>query len=111
MPETPAVAPPRRRRKTKTKTPPVVRPEDGLGNGFGWDSQVILHNDDEHTFQYVVGALCAVFGHPEQLAAKIMFEAHFKGRSIAQVEDRKNAVAHAAALRKKGLTATVESIE
>ena len=40
----PAVAPPRK------ETTPAVRSDDGLGNGLGWDSQVVLYNDDVHTF-------------------------------------------------------------
>ena len=35
----PAVAPPRK------ETTPAVRSDDGLGNGLGWDSQVVLYND------------------------------------------------------------------
>lgn len=100
----PAVAPPRR------KTPPVVRPDDGLGNGLGWDSQVVLYNDDVHTFDYVIAALCAVFGHGTQLAGRIAMEAHTKGRAIAEVEEREKAEAHAAILKAGGLRATVESI-
>lgn len=100
----PSVAPPSR------KTTPVARPDDGLGNGPGWDSQVVLFNDDVHTFDYVIAALCAVFGHGEQLAGKIAMEAHAKGRAIAEVEEREKAEAHAAALKAAGLGAAVESI-
>lgn len=100
----PAVAPPRR------KTTPVVRPDDGLGNGLGWDSQVVLYNDDVHTFDYVIAALCAVFGHGARLAGRIAMEAHTKGRAIAEVEEREKAEAHAAILKAGGLRATVESI-
>ena len=100
----PAVAPPRK------ETTPAVRSDDGLGNGLGWDSQVVLYNDDVHTFDYVIAALCAVFGHGAQLAGQIAMEAHTKGRAIAEVEEREKAVAHAAILKAGGLRATVESI-
>ena len=100
----PAVAPPRK------ETTPAVRSDDGLGNGLGWDSQVVLFNDDVHTFDYVIAALCAVFGHGAQLAGQIAMEAHTKGRAIAEVEEREKAEAHAAILKAGGLRATVESI-
>ena len=100
----PAVAPPRK------ETTSAVRSDDGLGNGLGWDSQVVLYNDDVHTFDYVIAALCAVFGHGAQLAGQIAMEAHTKGRAIAEVEEREKAEAHAAILKAGGLRATVESI-
>ncbi len=107
----PTVAPPR---KTKTPSPkteePVVVPDDGLGAGLGWDSQVVLFNDDVHTFDYVIATLCAVFGHGEQLAAKIAVEAHVKGKAIAEVEERTKAEVHVAALKAGGLRAEVESV-
>lgn len=100
----PAVAPPRR------ETTPVVRPDDGLGNGLGWDSQVILFNDDVNTFEHVIACLMSIFGHNMQLAADIALEAHTKGRAIAEVEPREQAEQHAAALKRQGLGASVESI-
>lgn len=89
---------------------PVVRPDDGLGNGLGWDSQVILFNDDVNTFQHVIACLMTIFGHNAQLAADIAMEAHTRGRAIAEVEPREQAERHAAALKRQGLGATVESI-
>ena len=100
----PAVAPPRK------ETTPPDRPDAGHGNGLGWDSQVVLYNDEVHTFDYVIAALCAVFGHGAQLAGQIAMEAHTKGRAIAEVEEREKAEAHAAILKAGGLRATVESI-
>ena len=100
----PAVAPPRK------ETTPAVRPDDGLGNGLGWDSQVVLFNDDVNTFEHVIACLMSIFGHNMQLAADIALEAHTKGRAIAEVEPREQAEQHAAALRHQGLGASVESI-
>ena len=105
----PTIAPPRTAPPLR-KTNPTVHEDNGLGNGLGWDSQVILFNDDVHTFEYVVAMLCSVFGHSVQLAEKIMLEAHTKGRAIAEVEERKKAEEHAASLRSGGLRATVENI-
>jgi len=107
----PTVAPPRKRKEPSPKTEePVVVPDDGLGNGLGWDSQVVLFNDDVNTFEHVIRCLVSVFGHGEQLAAKIAVEAHVRGRAIAEVEERAKAEVHAAALRAGRLRATVESV-
>jgi ATP-dependent Clp protease adaptor protein ClpS len=83
---------------------------DSTGTGGGWDSQVILFNDDVNTFDDVIAALMGVFGHTEPLAEAIAFEAHNTGRAIAEVEPRPDAEKHAAELTALGLRASVESV-
>ena len=83
---------------------------DSDGTGTGWDSQVVLFNDDFNTFDHVIAALMGVFGHTEPLAEAIAYEAHNTGRAIAEVEPRPDAEKHAAALRELGLRASVESV-
>jgi ATP-dependent Clp protease adaptor protein ClpS len=100
----PTIAPPKRKKAPKN------RPDDGSGSISGWDSQVVLFNDDVNTFEHVIDCLMAIFGHGRQLAEKITLEAHMRGRAIAEVEPREKAEQHAAALVKQGLVATVESI-
>ena len=79
------------------------------GIGLGWSHQVILFNDDVNSFDFVVKALMAVFGHSSALAERITMEAHTNGRAVAETEGEPEAIRHAAALRKLGLTAAVES--
>jgi ATP-dependent Clp protease adaptor protein ClpS len=43
---------------------------------------VILHNDDDHSFQYVIKMLKELFAHPEELGWKMAEEVHTKGRVI-----------------------------
>ena len=100
----PTIAPP------KKKKLPKISPDDGSGSILGWDSQVVLFNDDVNTFEHVIRCLVSVFGHGERLATKIAVEAHVRGRAIAEVEPREQAEKHAAALRAGGLGATVESV-
>ena len=92
----------------ETLTPTLPQLDDDIGTG--WECQVILWNDDVSFFHDVILALMEVFGHGVELAAKIAGEAHRRGRAIAQVESRKEAEAHAAALRRRRLRATVEDI-
>ena len=72
--------------------------------------QVVLFNDDHNTAEFVVECLRKVFSHPEELAAKIMIEAHTRGRSIAEVESETPARLHKEQLQSFGLTAEVERI-
>lgn len=72
--------------------------------------QVVLHNDDINSVEYVVKCLQTVFAHNMELAAKIMMEAHQKGRSIAEVEAQSPAMEHRDQLRAYGLSASVEPI-
>lgn len=43
---------------------------------------VILLNDDEHTFEYVIDMLCKLFGHSTQMAHQMALEVHRTGRVI-----------------------------
>ena len=88
------------------------RPEAGVSTDVGLADphQVILHNDDYHSMEFVVWCLMKVFGHNEQLATKIMYEAHARGRAVAEVESEPRARKHAEQLRSFGLIATVEKV-
>ena len=72
--------------------------------------QVVLHNDDKNTMEHVVESLMKVFGHPLPLAAKIMMEAHNRGRAIAEVEALSRALLHRDQLRSYSLSATIERL-
>ena len=88
------------------------KPVDIVDGALGLDGirQVVLYNDDHNAAVFVVHCLRRVFGHTEQMAEKIMMEAHIKGRSIAEVEDREKAQLHKDQLQSCGLTAEVEKI-
>ena len=43
---------------------------------------VILYNDDDHTFDYVIRMLKDLFSHPEEMGFKMATEVHTKGRVI-----------------------------
>jgi len=85
-----------------TLTEPTVQIEDFC--------QVLLHNDDHNSAEYVVDCLMRVFGHKTPLAIKIMLEAHENGKSIAEVEGESSAKKHRDQLQSCGLSSTVEKI-
>jgi ATP-dependent Clp protease adapter protein ClpS len=72
--------------------------------------EVVLHNDDHNTMAHVVRCLMRVFGHTEPLAAKIMVEAHERGKAVAEVESETPARLHHDQLRSYGLTVTLERV-
>jgi len=43
---------------------------------------VILLNDDDHTFDYVIEMLQALFGHPKEKGYQLAEEVHTAGRAI-----------------------------
>jgi len=43
---------------------------------------VILHNDDDHSFEYVILMLKELFGHPEERGFQMAEEVHTKGKVI-----------------------------
>ena len=57
------------------KPNPAPAPPEPLWN-------VILLNDDEHTFDYVIEMLGSIFGHPPDLAFKMAQEVDANGRVI-----------------------------
>jgi len=72
--------------------------------------QVVIFNDEVNTCEHVVACLMRIFGHPIELAVKIMAEAHVRGRAIAEVEVRTLAETHVLQLRNVGVQARVEKI-
>jgi ATP-dependent Clp protease adaptor protein ClpS len=52
---------------------------------------VILHNDDDHTFEYVIEMLKKLFGHPEPMGFKMAEEVDKRGRVIVDTTSRERA--------------------
>jgi len=75
-------------------TPPKVHTTGATDLTFERQVQVILYNDEVHSFDEVLGDVMNVFGHTLPIATKIIAEAHSKGKAIAEVEDREKAQLH-----------------
>jgi ATP-dependent Clp protease adaptor protein ClpS len=70
-----------RRQKTKEKEKVKKQPP----------YHVILHNDDDHSFQYVIGMLQQLFGHPPEKGYEMAYEVHTKGRVIVDTTSKERA--------------------
>src|SRR5215203_6191142 len=74
--------------------------------------QVILHDDDHHSMDEVIVAICrSVPGVDERKAILIMLEAHTTGRAIVIVCPQEQAEFYAERLGTYGLTVTIEPAE
>jgi ATP-dependent Clp protease adaptor protein ClpS len=93
-----------------TLHPPIVEKEAAAGERLEDMCQVVLFNDDHNSMEYVIECLIKIFAHPEELAVKIMIEAHVKGKAIAEVESETPARLHKEQLQACGLTAEVERV-
>ena len=49
---------------------------------------VILLNDDDHSFEYVIEMLAKIFGHPAPTGFKMAWEVHSSGRAIVVTTHR-----------------------
>ena len=52
---------------------------------------VILHNDNDHTFEYVIHMMQSLFGHPLERGTLIAKEVHTKGRVIVDTTSKERA--------------------
>jgi ATP-dependent Clp protease adaptor protein ClpS len=69
--ESPA-EPKQRRRKQPTDAKPKVQPPYA----------VVVLNDDEHSFQYVIDTFMKVFGYPLEKSYSLALQIHTQGRGI-----------------------------
>jgi ATP-dependent Clp protease adaptor protein ClpS len=52
---------------------------------------VVLLNDDDHTFQYVIHMLKQLFGYPEEKGYQMALEVHTSGRVIVLTTTKEHA--------------------
>ena len=65
-----------------TTTTPTRKPQEKVEVKRQPPYNVILHNDDDHSFEYVIRMLKELFSHPESLGFKMAEEVHNTGRVI-----------------------------
>lgn len=65
-----------------TKTAPKEKTENSTRTRRQPPYHVIVLNDEEHSFEYVIEMLAKVFGHPLTLAETLTWRIHNTGRAI-----------------------------
>jgi ATP-dependent Clp protease adaptor protein ClpS len=68
---------PREKQEEKTKRQPPYH--------------VILLNDDDHSFEYVIAMLQKLFGHPVERGFQMALEVHTRGRVIVDTTSKERA--------------------
>lgn len=69
---------------------------------------VILHNDEVNTFDYVIVVLIKVFTYPVSRAQELAERTHHEGRALVWSGAREQATSYTRTLLAHGLTATCE---
>lgn len=77
MPDTITLPTPKERTRERTRRQPPYN--------------VILHNDDDHTFEYVIAMMQQLFGYPRERGMQIATEVHTTGRCIVLTTTREHA--------------------
>lgn len=70
---------------------------------------LILHNDDHHTFDFVIGSLMEVLDHTAEQAEQCAFIAHTKGKCLVKKGNRGVLLYQQGELARKGLSVSMES--
>jgi len=52
---------------------------------------VVLHDDDEHSFEYVIEMMSKLFGHPFQRGFEIAEKVHHEGRAVVLTTTKEHA--------------------
>lgn len=74
-------------------TVPTVRPKEQRQEKVKKQPpyHVILHNDDDHTFEYVILMLKQLFGHPEEKGYQLAYDVHTQGRVVVDTTTKERA--------------------
>mmetsp|Transcript_9673 Transcript_9673/g.17598 ORF Transcript_9673/g.17598 Transcript_9673/m.17598 type:complete len:180 (-) Transcript_9673:75-614(-) len=92
--------------KTITKDSTETKVEEDKKKEEMW--RVVLHNDEVHTFHYVVRSLCKVIGTLDRKAAfEICVQTHGVGKSTITKTWKKQAEQFCLGLQRQGLTVSI----
>ncbi len=78
---------------TITLPEPIVRPREKTQEKRKTQPpyHVILHNDDDHTYEYVIHMLQSLFGHPVETGFKMAKEVDSTGRVVVDTTSKERA--------------------
>lgn len=74
---------------TQTKPKPDVRPEDQTGHPRQWN--VVLLDDEHHTYDYVIRMMQSLFGHSVEKAFMIAKKVDTEGRAVCLTTHKEHA--------------------
>lgn len=74
---------------------------------LGW--QLVVHNDDVNTFEWVIESLVDICRHTAEQAEQCAYFIHFKGKYAVKHGTETELIPMKEALLDRGITATIES--
>jgi len=93
---------------TQIKEDADVLDEELAETSFGW--QIIVHNDDVNTFEWVIESLVAICKHTYEQAEQCAMFIHFKGKYSVKHGTEEELIPMKDALLDRGISATLESV-
>ena len=81
---------------------------ENINEGLDQQNFLILHNDDEHSFDYVIDALVEICNHGYEQAAQCTLITHYKGKCDVKKGGFATLKPLKSALNEKKLTATID---
>lgn len=85
-----------------------VSVEESLDSGF--ESRLIVYNDDYNTFDWVIQSFMEVCGHSLEQSEQLSLIIHFKGKAVVKTGDFDTLKPMKDALVDRGLSAVIESV-
>lgn len=82
--------------------------EEVLDSGLGFDNHLTLHNDEIHTFEYVIESLMEVCDHNMEQAEQCTYLVHYKGKCDVKKGAYNALVPYKKELSRRGLKVTIE---
>ncbi len=92
------------RNKISTRQKP--RNQDNTGKGD--INFLVLHNDDHHTFEYVINCLMEICGHDSVQAEQCTYLVHFKGSCDVLAGEYRELLPYRKAMAAKKLKVTID---
>jgi ATP-dependent Clp protease adaptor protein ClpS len=82
--------------------------EEVIDGGTGLLNFLTLHNDEIHTFEYVIESLIEVCNHDMEQAEQCTYLVHYKGQCDVKKGSHKFLAPFKKELSRRGLTVTIE---
>ena len=82
--------------------------EEDITSGF--ESRLIVYNDDHNTFDWVIQCFMEVCGHTLEQSEQLSLIIHFKGKAVVKTGDFDTLKPMKDALVDRGLSAVIESV-
>lgn len=84
------------------------KPDNQFSSDLNTGNRLLLFNDEQHTFDYVIDTLMEVCGHEPEQAEQCALIAHIKGKCVVKSGESDSLKTMRQELTTRGLTVSVE---